>query len=520
MNERKQWVMDTVLDHYQTYQEAYEDAKYCSQAEALLHMLQGKNVFLSGGAGSGKSYTLERFVTCMQQLHPGIHIAITATTGIAALGIGGTTIHGVSGLGIWKGSYDDYLSTYGDTSPWFRRKQQELKELDVLIIDEVSMLSAQGLGFVVDRLRDARGSLPQIIVVGDYTQLPAVARQEDIKTYGPMVAQTSYKCPAWKELNPTICYLDKSWRAEGDDTLKFILDNIATGKGRTPENIEALSSIAVTKDVEADKASILMTTNRDVDTHNKQQQNFNQGQEWIYEATYTSPRAEEYAKSLGIPDRLCLKDGDRVMITQNIHKIGWEGEVDITHKETGEPAHFPICNGMIGTFFGGFGVPCVEYERDKETYRILFLDRHAYSQTEVQVVETRTGKIAMNVPIFTVLQYPLKLAYAISVHKSQGQTLDHILVDLTQCWMPNLGYVALSRVRSVDDITLIKRGAKVGSPNALLVTEESLKIKQEILEESLRNRIPDPKRAIENILDYELPSRTRYARKNKAKRFV
>ena len=126
----------------------------------------------------------------------------------------------------------------------------------------------------------------------------------------------------------------------------------------------------------------------------------------------------------------------------------------------------------------------------------------------------------MDVPILTVLQYPIKLAYAISVHKSQGQTLDHILVDLTQCWMPNLGYVALSRVRSVDDITLIKRGAKVGSPNALLVTEESLRIKQEILEESLRNRIPDPKRAIQNILDYELPSSTRYSRKNKAKRFV
>ena len=85
MNERKQWVMDTVLDHYQTYQEAYEDAKYCSQAEALLHMLQGKNVFLSGGAGSGKSYTLELFVTCMKKLHPGIHIAITATTGDCSL---------------------------------------------------------------------------------------------------------------------------------------------------------------------------------------------------------------------------------------------------------------------------------------------------------------------------------------------------------------------------------------------------------------------------------------------------
>lgn len=519
MNERKQWVMDTILDQYQTYQEAYQDAEYCSQAEALLHMLQGKNVFLSGGAGSGKSYTLERFVNCMKKLHPGIHIAITATTGIAALGIGGTTIHRVSGLGIWKGSYEDYLSTYGDTSPWFRRQQRELKQIDVLITDEVSMLSAQGLGFVVDRLKDARGSLPQIIVVGDYTQLPAVARPEDIEAYGPMVAQTSYKCPAWDELNPTICYLDKSWRAEGDDTLKFILDNIAIGKGRTPENIEALSSIAVTKDVEASNASILMTTNRDVDAHNARQQSFNQGRQVTYSAIYDSPQAENYAKALGIPDELVLKDGDRVMITQNIDPVSPTPEVRIIDMETEDVVTFPVCNGMIGTFVAG-NRPKVMYEKDGRHYLIQFLDRHAYSQTEVRPVSTGQGTVPMDVPILTVLQYPIKLAYAISVHKSQGQTLDHILVDLTQCWMPNLGYVALSRVRSVDDITLIKRGAKVGSPNALLVTEESLKIKQEILEESLRNRIPDPKRAIENILDYELPSRTRYSRKNKAKRFV
>lgn len=207
------------------------------------------------------------------------------------------------------------------------------------------------------------------------------------------------------------------------------------------------------------------------------------------------------------------------MITQNIDPNSEAPEARIIDMETGSVANFPICNGMIGTFVAG-NRPKVMYEKDGKHYLIQFLDRHAYAQTEVRPVSTGQGTVPMDVPILTVLQYPIKLAYAISVHKSQGQTLDHILVDLTQCWMPNLGYVALSRVRSVDDITLIKRGAKVGSPNALLVTEESLRIKQEILEESLRNRIPDPKRAIQNILNYELPSSARYSRKNKAKRFV
>ena len=119
-----------------------------------------------------------------------------------------------------------------------------------------------------------------------------------------------------------------------------------------------------------------------------------------------------------------------------------------------------------------------------------------------------------------MLQYPIKLAYAISVHKSQGQTLDNILVDLTQCWMPNLGYVALSRVRSVKDITLIKRGAKVGSPNALLVTEESLRIKREILDESKKYRIENMDKVLPCILQYEPRQGQKRGRQNRAKRFV
>lgn len=517
--EKIKLIQQTVLNGYQTFQDATSDAQFCSQAEALLHMLQGKNIFLSGGAGSGKSYTLERFVDCMKQLHPGIVIAVTATTGLAALSIGGTTVHRMTGLGVWKGTYDDYLDTYGYSAPWFRRQQKELRALDVLIVDEVSMLSAQGLRFVVDRLIHARGSLPQMILVGDYSQLPAVAREEDVETYGPSIAQTSYKCPAWKEIAPVSCYLDKSWRADGDQTLKFILDNIATGRGRSPENLEALASIPVTKEVQASKASILMTTNRDVDAHNQQQQAYNKGQIYTYHASYDSAQAENYAKSLGIPDTLTLKDGDRVMITQNIDPEAMTPEVRIIDLETGERASFPVCNGMVGTFVGA-DRPQVRYERDGREYLIRFLDRHAYSQTEVQRVQTAQGSVVMDVPTLTVLQYPIKLAYAISVHKSQGQTLDNILVDLTKCWMPNLGYVALSRVRSVKDITLIKRGAKVGSPNALLVTEESLTIKREVLDESKRNRITDFDGAISRILSYEPDNHRSSGRRNQAKRFV
>ena len=275
----------------------------------------------------------------------------------------------------------------------------------------------------------------------------------------------------------------------------------------------------MTTDVQPSTASILMTTNRDVDAHNQRQQSYNQGKAVSYHASYDSPQAENYAKSLGIPDVLTLKDGDRVMITQNIDPMMDGAEARVVDLESGERADFPICNGMIGTFIAGER-PQVLYERDGRQYLIRFLDRHAYSQTEVKSIMTAQGPTMADVPTLTVLQYPIKLAYAISVHKSQGQTLDNILVDLTQCWMPNLGYVALSRVRSVKDITLIKRGAKVGSPNALLVTEESLRIKREILDESKKYRIENMDKVLPRILQYEPRQGQKRGRQNRAKRFV
>ena len=155
MNRREE-IEKVILGSYSNFDDAKDDAIYCSQAEVLLHLLNGKNVFLSGGAGSGKSYVLEEYVKLRKKLNPDAVVAVTATTGLASLNIGGETIHKLAGLGIQKTSYAAFLDG-GAYTKNFEKVQKKLASIDVLIIDEISMLSAQGLDFVMDRVLDAKG---------------------------------------------------------------------------------------------------------------------------------------------------------------------------------------------------------------------------------------------------------------------------------------------------------------------------------------------------------------------------
>ena len=106
MNE--ELLKENILGDYTTFDDARDDAIYCSQAEVLVRMLNGDNVFLSGSAGAGKSYVIEQYVKLKRKVNRNTNIVVTATTGLAALNISGSTVHSVTGLGISKLCYDDY----------------------------------------------------------------------------------------------------------------------------------------------------------------------------------------------------------------------------------------------------------------------------------------------------------------------------------------------------------------------------------------------------------------------------
>lgn len=486
MNE--ELLKENILGDYTTFDDARDDAIYCSQAEVLVRMLNGDNVFLSGSAGAGKSYVIEQYVKLKRKVNRNTNIVVTATTGLAALNISGSTVHSVTGLGISKLCYDDYRKT--TPAKTIRVKNAELRGIDVLIIDEVSMLSAQGLNFIVDRFMDAKGGLPQIILAGDFNQLPPVATPQDIQDYGNLISEFCYKSRGWDTISPVVCYLDKSWRAK-DQRLKIILENISMGQGRSPETIDLLNTIRTTDKIDKRSSSILMTKNIRVDSYNEECQKLNNNKPNQYVYKVDNEFAKNYAKKLGIPETLVFKEGDRVMITQN---YSINGESVIVLDDNGQECNLPVRNGMIGTFILWRKLPAVKYTREGRNFTIIFKTPFEYVCWNAPTVyDIRSGsynvKADMEAYKPCVYQYPLKLAYAISVHKSQGQTLDNIIVDLTECWTENLGYVALSRTRSLRDITLLKRGGRLGSPKALLVSEKSLKIKEEILESSLNNRL-------------------------------
>lgn len=513
--DKKQLLTKTILGSYANFEDAKRDAEFCSQAEVFVHLLKGKHIFLSGGAGSGKSYVIEEYVKTRKKLNPDVNIAITATTGLAALNIGGETIHSLSGLGFTKTTYAEYLKTA--SGRWFHDTQDRLKAIDILIIDEVSMLSAQALNFVIDRVMHAKGKLPQIILAGDFTQLPPVARSEDISQYGQEIANFCYNCRTWKEINPVVCYLDKSWRAK-EQSLKVILENISKGKGRSEETINLLNTIKTTDKIDSLTASVLMTKNKEVDRHNIQCQSQNKGEAQTFKTWYSSEDAKNYGKRVGIPESLTLKNGDRVMITQNINSGNivtqnpynpdeFVEQTEIIVTLDGEKVDFAVKNGMVGTLiYNDDGHPMVRYNHDGKTFYIHFLNKHTYVHEEITgdvIYNEYEEKYEPEVLKHVIQQYPLKLAYAISVHKSQGQTLDNVIVDLTDCWTENLGYVALSRVRSSRDIVLLARHGRLGSPKALLVSQDSLTIKREILTQSLRNRIGDLNKELEWLLMYD-----------------
>ena len=486
MNE--ELLRQNILGKYENFEDARDDAIYCSQAEVLVRMLSGDNVFLSGGAGSGKSYVIEQYVNLKRKLNPDVNIVVTATTGLAALNIRGITVHSATGLGINKLCYDDYCKTVPKKT--LRTKNSELSKIDVLIIDEVSMLSAQGLNFIVDRFIDAKGKLPQIILSGDFNQLPPVATPQDIQDYGDLVSKFCYKQRGWDAISPVVCYLDKSWRAK-DQRLKIILENISIGQGRSPETIDLLNTIRTIDSIEKRSSSILMTKNIRVDSYNYECQRLNNNNPHEYVYKVDNSVAEAYAKRMGIPERLIFKEGDRVMITQNYNT---NDDSIMVLDGDGHQCNLPVRNGMIGTFVLRGNLPAVEYVRENHRFTIIFKEPFEYVCWNAPTVyDVRSGSYNMMAEMEAykpcVYQYPLKLAYAISVHKSQGQTLDNIVVDLTECWTENLGYVALSRTRSLRDITLLKKNGRLGSPKALLVSDESLKIKEEILEASLQNRL-------------------------------
>lgn len=256
-----------------------------NQNLALEIMLSGESVLLTGRAGAGKTFVLNQFIKLAKS--EGKYVSVTATTGLAATHLGGTTIHSWSGIGV-----SDYLP--GDFYEHMPKGRREIIEkTDVLIIDEISMLHDYRLDMVDEIARVVRKKdLPfggiQIIMSGDFFQLPPVNRGDAFA--GGFVVNSR----VWQELDPVICYLNEQYR-QNDEQLLEILDAIRSGELRRHHAETLLARVGAEPEADVELTE-LHTTNIDVDTINERKLKLLEGDEYSYEQATTG--SKNYVENL------------------------------------------------------------------------------------------------------------------------------------------------------------------------------------------------------------------------------
>lgn len=386
-----------------------------NQGLALEVLLSGESAFVTGPAGTGKTYLLNQFVKLAK--YEGKHVSVTATTGLAATHLGGTTIHSWSGIGIQDSLPDRFVDHMSKT------RREIIEKTDILLIDEISMMHDYRLDMVdeVCRLVRKQPDTPfggiQVVMSGDFFQLPPVNRGGGRQ--GGFVVSSQ----AWQELDPVVIYLTEQYRQDEGDDLAEILTAMRAGDLRR-RHAEKLLERADAEVPYGELITELHTVNVDVDAINEQKLKELGGDELIYSqhSTGAANYVESLQRSVLAPAVLTLKQGALVMAVKN----------DASRR---------YVNGSIGTV--------VDFEPVTDYPVIEFMNGKTVTM-QPDTWELRDGDKKRA----SISQVPLRLAYAITVHKSQGMTLDLAKIDLRKAFVEGMGYVALSRVRNIGSLYL------------------------------------------------------------------
>ena len=408
------------------------------QNTALNILKSGNNVFLTGSAGTGKTYLLNQFITYLKsrKMIP----TIVAPTGIAASHLQGQTIHSFFSLGI-RDFVDDYFI---ESLLEKKYMQTRFSKLKILMIDEISMVSPEIFSSIDKILRAFKeynkpfGGV-QVVLSGDFFQLPPIS-----KTYKK--ERFAWQSHAWKELALKTCYLEKKFRQD-DNQLITILDEIRSAQ--VSQNSYDILNSRHEKILNINfQPTKLYTHNIDVDRINKEELSKIDSKPYLftYKSEGNTKSCEKIFKSSLVLEELTLKKDAVVMFIKNNHEKGYINGTTGVIIDFDKYSNLPIVKTSYGT-------------------RVK-LDFEDWS------MEDERGNI-----VATVSQIPLKLAWAITIHKSQGMTLDCAEIDLSKTFEVGQGYVALSRIKNIDGLRLMGLNDTALSVDPLILHIDS-RIKQ------------------------------------------
>ncbi|XWS33017.1 hypothetical protein CRYUN_Cryun22dG0041300 [Craigia yunnanensis] len=396
------------------------------QNKVLDHVRSGRSVFITGSAGTGKTVLLKHIIKILKRTYGKSEVFVTAPTGIAACAIRGQTLHSFAGIGIGNGSreilVDQVLNNKKACVRW--------NKAQVLVIDEISLVEAHlfdSLEYIAKTVRESSkvwGGI-RLVVSGDFFQLPPIFKQ-----YDPFRKEFSFEADCWDSSFDIQVELTKIFR-QSEDRLIKLLQGIRRGNS-DPEDLQFLKQSCSASEPDPSVVRLYPRID-DVNKVNEERMKALSEKKVIYEAFDEGEKHWKRQLSLGLaPDKLVLCKGARVMLIKNLN----------------------VCRGLVngatgvvtGFTEGGIGMiltpdkllPIVKFDSGPEIV----------IEPEKWYVMEGSSRVACR------MQLPLVLAWAISIHKCQGMSLDQIHTDLSRAFGCGMVYVALSRVRSLDGLHL------------------------------------------------------------------
>lgn len=382
----------------------------------VLEALKHSNVFLTGGAGVGKSYITNEVISHYRK--DGRQVVSLGSTGVSAVNIGGFTVHSFFVFGI-ASSFEEL--TQGDKRNKKRLSdlKKVLKATDLIIIDEISMVSTELLDMIAYRLNNY-GFLGKLLLVGDFFQLPPVTKgsgQGDV--FGKQLY--AFESMAWDRLDLMVIELTQMKRTT-DAQFTHILSKVR--KGICDEEVITYMSALWNTELQEENPTYLFGRNLEVEQTNRAKINELDSEETILFANVEmfgkvhEKRLASWKSMLPISEHLTLKEGAPVLFTVNKWGKFVNGERGILHKI--EEDYLIV-------------------EKEDEYVRV---ERHDFDLLDMIVKDDGTVE---QMSLATLSQFPLKLAYAVTIHKSQGMSIDNLVCNVDNIFAPSQFYVAISR---------------------------------------------------------------------------